>query len=580
MSLPDGFVVESTPQNALPDGFEIDSVPQSGSALAENARMLASAPVRALDAIPEMGNSVLSGLAWAGQKIGIGDGTYTPAETFSELEPGWMKPQTEYGNIGANVGGMLLGAPDAPLVAGRVAKRGAEMLAEKAIPAASKELMDIAQRLGFKPTMAVVTQSAPVKITEQVLANTPFSAGVTRDAVAEEREGLEAAYGKMAGDAPDSSQLGYDIQEQVKDSIQTMQDAVGVLYDRAFNGVSGKMDAPIPATKKQIKSIVEKFSGNPVLDELFGSKAAGKLKQLKSMTMNELRNTRSKVGQAIGEGNVAKLKDISEGDLRQLYGALSEDIKSALRRARPSSAKMWEEADEAYAKSIEKKQEMTGKFLTGKDSTGTYNAVFGASDKGFKPISKETALTLRETLSPEVWDDVKQEFLRRMGKATSANGNEFSPATFATNWGKVEDAIKAEVFTPAEAKDLEDIATYSKAVREMEKSRNYSNTAHVLAFSQLPGAIYTAPVTTTLTIAGAGALSRVMASAKMMDWMASVVANGEMTPELAKGLELILRGSLPERLALMGVGKSSSDSDLDPQPEVRITIDKGYNDKK
>ncbi|ECU0901150.1 hypothetical protein DMH99_10085 [Salmonella enterica] len=550
MSLPSGFRVVSKPA-ALPEGFKVVS-PNSAAmeSIKENARMLGTAVVKIADAIPDAGNAVLSGLSWLGGKLGVGDGTYTPAEKFSELEPEWMKPQTEWGDTASTVGSVLLSAPDAPLVAGRVAKRGAEVLAEKALPAANKELMDIAKRLGFKPTVAVVTQSAPAKITEQVLANTPFSAGVTRQAIADEHEGLAAAFGEMAGESPDSSQLGYDIQEQVKDSIQAIKSDVSDMYDRAFRGISGESKVPVSASQKQLKAIASKYKDDPALNVLFGSKTAAKLAGQKDMTLSGLRNLRSQTGQAIAEGNVKALKDLSDGELKQLYGSLSEDIKSALRSKKPSAAKLWEEADRAYALSMERQQMMTGKFLTGKDATGAYNAIFGASDKGFKTLSKETAESLRDTLSPEVWDDVKREFLRRMGKSTAANGGEFSPSAFATNWDRVEDAIKSEVFTPGELSDLEDIATYSKAVKEMEKSRNYSNTAHVGAMASLPTSMFLAPVTTATTIAGAAALSRVMASGKMLDWLAALVANGELTPDLAKGLELIIKESMPARMML------------------------------
>lgn len=68
---------------------------------AVKGELLAAAKVA--DIIPDTGNSVLSGLSWVGHKLGIGDGTYTPAEKVSNLLPDSWIPQTKYVRTGADI---------------------------------------------------------------------------------------------------------------------------------------------------------------------------------------------------------------------------------------------------------------------------------------------------------------------------------------------------------------------------------------------------------------------------------------------------------------------------------------------
>lgn len=91
------------------------------AALKENGRVLATDAVKIADAIPDTGNAVLSAISWAGGKLGIGDGTYTPAETFSELEPDSLKPKTKEGEVASEIEPIILGSGELIPKAGKFA---------------------------------------------------------------------------------------------------------------------------------------------------------------------------------------------------------------------------------------------------------------------------------------------------------------------------------------------------------------------------------------------------------------------------------------------------------------------------
>ncbi|MDT7053749.1 lytic transglycosylase domain-containing protein [Citrobacter freundii] len=118
-----------------------------GNAAAETGRGLLQAGVNLANIPASMADAVASAGAWAGQKLGIGDGTYQPAPRVTTqgleqdfgLQQGALTPQTTEGKIFSEalpyltpVGAERLAA-QAPSIAGRVAQGASRLLAENAV---------------------------------------------------------------------------------------------------------------------------------------------------------------------------------------------------------------------------------------------------------------------------------------------------------------------------------------------------------------------------------------------------------------------------------------------------------------
>ncbi|EKG3106237.1 lytic transglycosylase domain-containing protein [Salmonella enterica] len=132
---------ESQPQQQ--GGFISDL----GNAAADTGRGLLQAGVNLANIPASMADAVASAGAWAGQKLGIGDGTYQPAprvktqglEQDFGLQQGALTPQTTEGKIFSEalpyltpVGAERIAA-QAPSIAGRVAQGASRLLAENAV---------------------------------------------------------------------------------------------------------------------------------------------------------------------------------------------------------------------------------------------------------------------------------------------------------------------------------------------------------------------------------------------------------------------------------------------------------------
>lgn len=118
-----------------------------GNAAAETGRGLLQAGVNLANIPASMADAVASAGAWAGQKLGVGDGTYQPAPRVTTqgleqdfgLQQGALTPQTTEGKVFSEalpyltpVGAERL-ATQAPSIAGRVAQGASRLLAENSV---------------------------------------------------------------------------------------------------------------------------------------------------------------------------------------------------------------------------------------------------------------------------------------------------------------------------------------------------------------------------------------------------------------------------------------------------------------
>lgn len=135
------------PQEAAQQQQQGGFMSDLGNAAAETGRGLLQAGANLANIPASMADAVASAGAWAGQKLGIGDGTYQPAPRVTTqgleqdfgLQQGALTPQTTEGKIFSEtlpyltpVGAERIAA-QAPSIAGRVAQGASRLLAENAV---------------------------------------------------------------------------------------------------------------------------------------------------------------------------------------------------------------------------------------------------------------------------------------------------------------------------------------------------------------------------------------------------------------------------------------------------------------
>ncbi|CDM90383.1 hypothetical protein [Xenorhabdus bovienii] len=414
VALPDGFVLDSDNSvnsvPSLPDGFVLDSQQQApqqsergffgdvAAGLAETGKSLAQAGVNVANIIPDVGDAVVSAGAWAGEKIGLGDGTYTPATRF-EL-PDNLKPTTTEGKVlsqalpflanpagTASRGAALtekaarLAAENAVGVLAENAGKGengnlaTDLMTATALSAATKGLFNLAGAgyRGIKGAMTPEAQQAvqfaernnvPLMTTDVVQPATfagrsaqalgekiPITGtGAPRRAQQQAREGLVRDYSQRYGE-PNA--------EEVINSLTRKSGSGGYIREAAGNRLSNISRDMSPIgniqTNRTLTAIDSEIAHLGRLGEVSDQATIAQLQRYRNEIANganfqHLRDLRTQFRQDV-RGERVVWPSQSEASVNRAYRAMTEDIDASVRgNLGNEAARRYQQANEIYAR--------------------------------------------------------------------------------------------------------------------------------------------------------------------------------------------------------------------------------------
>lgn len=309
-----------------------------------------------------------------------------------------------------------------------------------------------------------------------------------------------------------------------------------------------------------------------------------------------LTEIRSKVGSLLSANEL--IADIPRGQLKQLWGALSADMKVAAQAAGPEAERAFYRANKHYQAGLSR-LDLVQRVL---NKHGGAEEVFAAAVSN----TKNGATKLRsvmQSLPRQEQRVVTATFLRRMGlaKAGVQNdlGNQFSTETFLTNWNLLSDQAKRVLFdrwghfsTAVRKnrpgidpgleirKDLDRIASVANNIRTGSKVfRNPSGTSGAEAQAYSAGAVALSVITGQLdkaamiggTIAGANLLARLMTNRRFVRFLAGTTKfPASQAPALINQLSRIAQNTgdadMAEAAALLQQQLQGSDINADTSP--------------
>lgn len=176
-------------------------VEQTGQGIAEAGRATLQAGSNLLNIVPEVGDAVKSAAAWAGNKMGIGDGTYQPGARLQL--PSELQPKTTAGRIAAEA---------IPYLVNPVA--GAERAAAVGATRAGRIGNQVVGSVAENATGALAQSSATPDDGSNLATNLATGAaasGVVRGAIGGARSGLalfDRITGRSASRAADEAASG------------------------------------------------------------------------------------------------------------------------------------------------------------------------------------------------------------------------------------------------------------------------------------------------------------------------------------------------------------------------------------
>lgn len=392
---------------------------------------------------------------------------------------------------------------------GAAARSGLAKTAIKAAaPTPGQSAAMAGRRLGVDLPRAVTSDRTTVQQIGKAVTSVPFGGSPLRKASQGAIQQLDDAATRVQSTygAGDTLKAGEAMREGITQTakvglpgrVAAKYDAVDELVDPAVKTVlHSTRNAAIQITSKRSASAM---AGKSQAIELI-RQAAGRPEGL---TYEGIKNLRTSIGELLKKPNLMP-SDISESELKQIYSALSDDLRSAVGRAGGTKALSRFEHANTYAAKVAQETQSLNKILGSQSDEALVQKLAAMAGSTAKADSR-MLFRARMAVSPKTWDEVSSAVLANMGRdATGA----FTPDRFVTAWGKMSEAGKNTLFGSTGKKDLvkslNDIAAVSTRMKSLNQFANPSGTAQHLNAAMMGGGAAAGllePMTLAATAAG------------------------------------------------------------------------------
>jgi len=350
----------------------------------------------------------------------------------------------EYGGETGELVGSLAAplAPTAARVAGSEGVRRAVRGGEDALVSVRRTLADFAEARAV-PNIGQAIDSPGLQAAQtrssKFFGGSPLIKSIQTAAQKLQLRRDEIA-GRISGKA-DTTKAGRTIERAIKGE--------GGFIDR-FHLKSNELWSPLDTALKNKQ--VKLKNTRPTLDNLIREGALAKelnnptiarINQLAKegddiVSYNELKDLRSSLGRRIAQNDLTS--DIPQAELRQLYGAVTNDIKTVAESQ--GKLGMFNRANN-YTRGG---QERIGDFLQKTINKGDFVKIYDAVTRGGEGV--QTVNAFKRSMKPAEWNVVAANVVRQLGrptpgKTTTVEGDDFSFVKFVTDWNKLGDVKKA-----------------------------------------------------------------------------------------------------------------------------------------
>ncbi|MDL4446329.1 hypothetical protein [Klebsiella michiganensis] len=496
---------------------------------------------------------------------------------------GWVVDKAQRGILGGLGSDMTTG--QAPSLGGSAGDAAANVFTEalfhvplglryarELIGQGESAVADAAAHMGVTPTAGTLSSKKTLQTLENMLQHIPGAAGLIDAARRGEWEGLSRFVGEVKGDLgyqEGTGQLGDDIKQAIDQHIKDFKAENEKLYDNVFSKLHVKDKIKTANFGDALQSISTRYAEEPEMASVLGNKFVDQLAELYSgakakaddpemqgilysltgrmqngeMSTQVARALRQRISAAIGAPDAA-FKGVEDADLSRLYGALSVDLDAHMVSLGGDVADAWRAANDHYAEGRALIDQALQSVNATKTGDAVYQQLFGNPSGALNLASTQKLQALFTALPEAERNRIAAEVVHRAGLegagAAGVAGRQFNPASFLTSWNKLAPEAKTLLFDAGHAKDLDAIATYSAALKDLAKTANHSNTAnHMMMYAFWSGAMNPIrwPIM-ALTAAGGNLTAKLLTNPRFARWLvdASLAESGSAVREKAAAL--------------------------------------------
>ncbi|MFB6449247.1 hypothetical protein [Bradyrhizobium tunisiense] len=401
---------------------------------------------------------------------------------------------------------------DTALAAGRPAKAGAPLPAPTLTE--GQEVALAGQRQGIDLPRAVTSDSKSVQQVGKLAANVPVAGQPLRKAAqtAVEQMGEAMDTARAGYGTSDAAGAGQSIREGVSGAIKSgpIKQKVDALYSNVDNLVNPTVTAPMPNTQ----ALAAQIEGRRVNAALPGSRNVSQLDEALSrpgMNYEGIKDLRSYFGEML-DGSKEIPDGMSHGEVKQIYGSLSKDMRLVIARAGgPDGLKAYEAAEKAAKRWADVREDLQ-RVLNVNSEEGVFSKMVQAA--GSKSSADINLLgRVRGAVGPDKWNELSSAVIERLGRAPDGS---FSPDRLLgpSGLGGLSSEGKRLLFRStgqaSHADAIDDIATISKRFKQLNQYANPSGTGQTTIGGALGAGLVADPVSAVTSFVGAGGLSLIL----------------------------------------------------------------------
>lgn len=402
--------------------------------------------------------------------------------------------------------------------------------------------------VGVDPMVAqVAPRSGAGRIIERGMSLIPGSSAVLSDRVIKQAEAAQRyvrnTLDQVLGVGVKSTEAtaGRSISEGIGQFINRFKAKSAQLYDDLDKQISPAQMVGASNLETTLQRIMGRGNLTPEFQDLMQSPLIAKLSErfgkatstgktimgqavLPYETLKELR---SFIGSKLDD--VGQLSDIPKGDLKQLYGSLSDDLRAAAMSSGTKAQRAFHRADRFYKAGRTRIDDTLEPIRRNRLDAEVFSALMGKDATRVRKVMSSLNRDQRNFVASEIFENLGRA---KSGQQTAA-GDVFSFDTFLTNYDKLRgDRMDGALFggTPDLHKAMERLAKVSTATREARKFLpNPSGTAQgilqygaagTVGMALMAGDVATAGQMTLLAYVGPYISAKAMTNPKFVNWLA------------------------------------------------------------
>tara|TARA_R100000654_G_scaffold60469_1_gene87314 strand:- start:1511 stop:3454 length:1944 start_codon:yes stop_codon:yes gene_type:complete len=412
-------------------------------------------------------------------------------------------------------------------------------------------------KINVQPTVATLTGSRGVANVEEALGGQIFAAdiiGASRNKLQKQLQGVvQKITGKLGQAQKNIEDVGTIIRSGSENFFQKIQQKKEKLYGAAFDA-AGDVNVNLNNIRTLKTTLENELNSAPNTLKSIYKPSLDKINNLLkdaeggALPLGVVRQVRTEIGKIIGPATKGKIKIDTTGDgkLNAIYGALSNDIFSAVNNASPQAAKLLKKADQ-YRKFVSAKTGGDEKIINEIQRRGLDSQVYSFALQGGKQGSQRIRQVYKLLTKPER-DSVSATIFSKLGYNKADPNAGWSPTTFINEWDKLDTGVKSILFNRPRFKEVaKEIDSLVRVVRTVDERRLLNNPSgtgrvtltgqNILSLAGAGGLVFLGQPEIAATVVGSSVLApryaaKLLTSPKFIRWLKSTaqVANKGVNP--------------------------------------------------